>query len=155
MKRVEEKMFMKVTSVYGLTEASPGMTASRIDDSFDVRCNTVGRDFEFTEVKVIDPETGEECPIGVQGEMCNKGYNTMKGYYKNPEATAEVIDRNGFLHSGDLGVKDEEGNYRITGSDGRNKRCTGSRYPLQEIRRSGRRIHYLARRGGNERIRYT
>ena len=115
MKRVEEKMFMKVTSVYGLTEASPGMTASRIDDSFDVRCNTVGRDFEFTEVKVIDPETGEECPIGVQGEMCNKGYNTMKGYYKNPEATAEVIDRNGFLHSGDLGVKDEEGNYRITG----------------------------------------
>ncbi len=115
MKHVEEKMFMKVTSVYGLTEASPGMTASRIDDSFDVRCNTVGRDFEFTEVKVIDPETGEECPIGVQGEMCNKGYNTMKGYYKNPEATAEVIDRNGFLHSGDLGVKDEEGNYRITG----------------------------------------
>lgn len=115
MKRVEEKMFMKVTSVYGLTEASPGMTASRIDDSFDVRCNTVGRDFEFTEVKVIDPETGEECPIGVQGEMCNKGYNTMKGYYKNPEATAEVIERNGFLHSGDLGVKDEEGNYRITG----------------------------------------
>ena len=78
MKRVEEKMFMKVTSVYGLTEASPGMTASRINDSFDVRCNTVGRDFEFTEVKVIDPETGEECPIGVQGEMCNKGYNTMK-----------------------------------------------------------------------------
>ena len=102
MKRVEEKMFMKVTSVYGLTEASPGMTASRIDDSFDVRCNTVGRDFEFTEVKVIDPETGEECPPGVQGEMCNRGYNTMKGYYKNPEATAEVIDKNGFLHSGDL-----------------------------------------------------
>lgn len=55
------------------------MTASRIDDPFDVRCNTVGRDFEFTEVKVIDPETGEECPIGVQGEMCNRGYNTMKG----------------------------------------------------------------------------
>ena len=106
---------VKVTSVYGLTEASPGMTASRIDDSFDVRCNTVGRDFEFTEVKVIDPETGEECPVGVQGEMCNRGYNTMKGYYKNPEATAEVIDKNGFLHSGDLGIKDEDGNYRITG----------------------------------------
>ena len=51
---------MKVTSVYGLTEAAPGMTATRIDDSFDVRCNTVGRDFEFTEVRVIDPETGEE-----------------------------------------------------------------------------------------------
>ena len=106
---------MKATSVYGLTEAAPGMTATRLDDPFDVRCNTVGRDFEFTEVRVIDPETGEECPIGVQGEMCNRGYNTMKGYYKNPEATAEVIDRNGFLHSGDLGVKDKDGNYRITG----------------------------------------
>lgn len=69
------------------------MTATRIDDPFDVRCNTVGRDFEFTEVKVLDPETGEECPIGVQGEMCNRGYNTMKGYYKNPQATAEVIDK--------------------------------------------------------------
>ena len=115
MKQVEEKMYMKVTSVYGLTEAAPGMTATRIDDPFDVRCNTVGRDFEHTEVKVIDPETGEECPTGVQGEMCNRGYNTMKGYYKNPQATAEVIDKNGFLHSGDLGVKDEDGNYRITG----------------------------------------
>ena len=113
--KVEEKMYMKVTSVYGLTETAPGMTASRIDDPFDVRCNTVGHDFEFTEVKVIDPETGEECPVGVQGEMCNRGYNTMKGYYKNPEATAEVLDENNFLHSGDLGIKDEDGNYRITG----------------------------------------
>jgi fatty-acyl-CoA synthase len=115
MKQVEEKMFMRVTSVYGLTEASPGMTHSRIDDDPEVRYTTVGHDFEFTEVKVIDPNTGEECPVGVQGEMCNRGYNTMKGYYKNPEATAEVIDANGFLHSGDLGVKDENGNYRITG----------------------------------------
>ena len=113
MKQVEEKMFMKVTSVYGLTEASPGMTHTRIDDPAEVRYTTVGRDFEHTEVRVIDPETG--CPVGVQGEMCNRGYNTMKGYYKNPEATAEVIDKDGFLHSGDLGVKDEQGNYRITG----------------------------------------
>jgi fatty-acyl-CoA synthase len=115
MKQVQEKMYMKVTSVYGLTETSPGMTQTRIDDSFEARCNTVGYEFEFTEVKVIDPETGEECPVGVQGEMCNRGYNTMKGYYKNPEATAEVIDKNGFLHSGDLGIKDEDGNFRITG----------------------------------------
>ena len=115
MRQVEEKMFMRVTSVYGLTEASPGMTHTRIDDPFEVRCTTVGHEFEFTEVKVIDPETGEECPVGVQGEMCNRGYNTMKGYYKNPEATAEVIDANGFLHSGDLGVKDPDGNFRITG----------------------------------------
>ena len=115
MKQVEEKMYMKVTSVYGLTETAPGMTASRIDDPFDVRCNTVGHDFEFTEVKVIDPETGEECPVGVQGEMCNRGYNTMKGYYKNPEATAQIIDVNGWLHTGDLGVMDEEGYVTVRG----------------------------------------
>ncbi len=115
MKQVQEKMYMKVTSVYGLTETSPGMTQTRIDDPFEVRCTTVGREYEFTEVKVLDPETGAECPVGVQGEMCNRGYNTMKGYYKNPEATAEVIDSNQFLHSGDLGIQDEDGNYRITG----------------------------------------
>ena len=115
MKQVNEKMFMDLTSVYGLTETAPGMTQSRVDDPFEVRCTTVGREFEFTEVRVIDPETGEECPVGVQGEMCCRGYNVMKGYYKNPEATAQVIDKSGFLHSGDLGVRDENGNYRITG----------------------------------------
>lgn len=115
MKEVEEKMYMRVTSVYGLTEASPSMTQSSPDDDQEVRYNTVGHAFEFTEVKVLDPETGEECPVGVQGEMCNRGYNNMKGYYKNPEATAEIIDAKGFLHSGDLGIKDENGNFRITG----------------------------------------
>ena len=115
MKQVNEKMFMDITSVYGLTETSPGMTQTRVDDSFDVRCTTVGRAYEFTDVKVLDSATGEECPVGVEGEMCCRGYNVMKGYYKNPEATAQVIDSNGYLHSGDLGVKDENGNYRITG----------------------------------------
>lgn len=115
MKRVEEKMHLKVTSVYGLTESAPGMSQTRIDDPDDVRYTTVGRDYEFVDVKVIDPETGREVPTGVQGEMCCKGFNVMKGYYKNPKATAEVIDENGYLHSGDLGVKDENGNYRITG----------------------------------------
>ncbi len=115
MKEVNEKMYMDLTSVYGLTETAPGMTQSRVDDPFEVRCATVGRAYEFTEVKVLDPETGKECPVGVEGEMCCRGYNVMKGYYKNPEATAQVIDKNGFLHSGDLGMKDENGNYRITG----------------------------------------
>lgn len=115
MRRVEEKMFMKVTSVYGLTEAAPGMTHTRMDQSFEERCTTVGYEFEHTEVAVLDPETGQECPVGVQGELCNRGYNTMKGYYKNPQATAETIDAAGWLHSGDLGVKDENGNFRITG----------------------------------------
>ncbi len=115
MKQVSEKMFMTITSVYGLTESSPGMTQTCLNDTFEQRCTTVGRDFPFVDVKVLDPETGEECPVGVQGEMCCKGFNVMKGYYKNPEATAEVIDKNGYLHSGDLGVKDEQGFYKITG----------------------------------------
>jgi fatty-acyl-CoA synthase len=115
MRQVQEKMYMKVTSVYGLTETSPGMTQTRLEDSFEARCNTVGSDYEFTDVKVLHPETNEECAVGEQGEMCCRGYNVMKGYYKNPQATGEVIDANGYLHSGDLGVKDEDGNYRITG----------------------------------------
>lgn len=115
MRQVSDKMHMTITSVYGLTETSPGMTQTTVDDSFEKRCTTVGRDYPFVEVQVIDPETGEICPPGVQGEMCCRGFNVMKGYYNNPEATAEIIDKNGFLHSGDLGVKDEDGYYRITG----------------------------------------
>ncbi len=115
MRKVEEKMYLHVTSVYGLTESSPGMSQTRIDDPDEVRYTTVGRDYEFVDVKVLDPETNKEVPAGTQGEMCCKGFNVMKGYYKNPEATAEVIDENGYLHSGDLGIMDENGNYRITG----------------------------------------
>ena len=115
MRQVSDKMHMTITSVYGLTETSPGMTQTTIHDSFEKRCTTVGRDYPFVEVQVIDPESGEICPPGVQGEMCCRGFNVMKGYYKNPSATAEIIDKNGFLHSGDLGVKDEDGYYRITG----------------------------------------
>lgn len=115
MRQVNEQMFMDLTSVYGMTETSPGMTQTRVDDPFDVRCTTVGREYEFTEVRVLNPETGEECPVDVAGEICCRGYNVMKGYYKNPEATTQVIDANGFMHSGDLGVKDGNGNYRITG----------------------------------------
>ena len=116
MKTVIEKMHMpEITSVYGLTESSPGMTQSHWNDTVEVKSTTVGDAFEGIEVKVLDPETGKECPVGVQGEMCCKGWNVMKGYYKMPEATAETIDKNGFLHSGDLGVKDENGNFKITG----------------------------------------
>lgn len=116
MKTVMDKMNMKeITSVYGLTETSPGMTQSRWNQSPEVRATTVGYELPDIEVKVLNPETNEECAIGEQGEMCCRGYNIMKGYYKMPEATAEIIDENGFLHSGDLGVKDPDGNYRITG----------------------------------------
>ncbi|MCQ2613637.1 MAG: AMP-binding protein [Treponemataceae bacterium] len=116
MKQVIDKMHMpEVTSVYGLTETSPGMTQSHWNDTVEVKATTVGDAFEGIDVKVLDPETNEECPVGVQGEMCCRGWNVMKGYYKMPEATAEIIDANGYLHSGDLGVKDADGNFRITG----------------------------------------
>jgi len=116
MRAVTEKMHIThITSVYGLTESSPGMTHSVLTDSFEARCTTVGKEYPHTEVAVLDHETGEKCPVGVQGEMCCRGYLIMKGYYNNAEATSEVIDKNGWLHSGDLGVKDENGYYRITG----------------------------------------
>jgi fatty-acyl-CoA synthase len=115
MKQVNEKMFIQITSVYGLTETSPGMTQTRIDDPTDVRYTTVGKPYEFTEVAIIDPETGEHLPDGMQGEVCCRGYNVMKGYYKNSQATAEIIDKDGFLHSGDLGIRDVNGYYTITG----------------------------------------
>jgi fatty-acyl-CoA synthase len=115
MRRVSDRMFMRITSVYGLTESSPGMTQTRIDDPFEWRCQTVGRPYEHTEVAVIDPKTRKVCADGEQGEICCRGYLVMKGYYKNPEATAEAVDASGFLHSGDLGYRDADGNYRITG----------------------------------------
>lgn len=116
MRAVTDKMHIThITSVYGLTESSPGMTHSVLADSFEARCTTVGKEYPFTEVKVLNPEIGEECAVGEQGEMCCRGYLVMKGYYKNQKATDEAIDENGFLHSGDLGVKDEDGYYRITG----------------------------------------
>ncbi|MCX6307659.1 MAG: AMP-binding protein, partial [Bacteroidia bacterium] len=115
MKRVSEKMYMQITSVYGLTECSPGMTQTRIEDSFEVRTTTVGTPYEFTEVVVMNPETSEILSDGTQGEICCRGYLNMKGYYKNPNATAEAIDKDGWLHSGDLGIRDAQGNYRITG----------------------------------------
>lgn len=116
MRQVTEKLHVThITSVYGLTESSPGMTHSTTEDPFEVRCTTVGREYPYTEVKIVNPDTGEECAIEEQGEVCCRGYLVMKGYYKNPEATNEVIDKEGWLHSGDLGVKDKNGYYRITG----------------------------------------
>ena len=116
MRQVTERLHVThITSVYGLTESSPGMTHSTTEDPFEVRCTTVGREYPYTEVKIVNPDTGEECTIEEQGEVCCRGYLVMKGYYKNPDATNEVIDKYGWLHSGDLGVKDKNGYYRITG----------------------------------------
>ena len=104
-----------IVSVYGQTECAPGNTMSSWTDSLEVRTETVGYAFPHVMCKIVDPETGEEVGPGVNGEFCAKGYNQMKGYYKMPNATRDTIDAEGWLHSGDLASKDEDGNFRITG----------------------------------------
>ncbi|MEC1262573.1 AMP-binding protein [Bacillus swezeyi] len=116
MKAVIEKMgISEITIAYGQTEASPVITQTRVDDSLRRRVETVGRALPNIEVKITEPGTNREVERGTQGELCTKGYHVMKGYYKNPEATAAAIDEDGFLHTGDLAVMDEGGYCRITG----------------------------------------
>ncbi len=116
MKRVINEMNCKeITIVYGLTESSPGITQTTTDDPIELRVATVGTVFPHVEAAVLDPETYEPLPPNTIGEICCRGYNVMKGYYKMPEETKKAIDKNGWLHSGDLGTCDENGYYRITG----------------------------------------
>lgn len=116
MKKVIDKMNMReIVIVFGQTEASPGCTMTTTSDSIDKRVNTVGRAFPGVECKIIDPESGEELPINTPGEFCARGYNIMKGYYKMPEATAQAIDKDGWLHTGDLCTVDEDGYYKVVG----------------------------------------
>ena len=111
----DEMNMTGIVSVYGQTECAPGNTMSSWTDPLEVRTETVGSAFPHVRCKIVDPETGEEVGPGVNGEFCAKGYNTMKGYYKMPDATRDTIDAEGWLHSGDLACYDENGNYRITG----------------------------------------
>ena len=116
MKKVIDKMNMReIVIVFGQTEASPGCTMTTTSDSIDKRVNTVGRAFPGVECKIIDPENGDELPINTPGEFCARGYNIMKGYYKMPEATAQAIDKDGWLHTGDLCTVDEDGYYKVVG----------------------------------------
>ena len=116
MRDVVDKMHMsEIVIVYGQTEASPGCTMSKTTDPLEVRVTTVGSAFPEVECKIVDPETGEDCPDEVIGEFVARGYNIMKGYYKMPKATAAAIDKDGWLHTGDLACRTPEGNYRITG----------------------------------------
>jgi fatty-acyl-CoA synthase len=116
MRHVIDLMHMnEVTICYGLTESSPVMTQTRYDDGIEGKVDTVGRALPGVEVPIRNPEIDEECPDGIHGEFCCRGYNAMKGYYKMPEATALCIDEKGWLHSGDLGVKDNNGNFKVTG----------------------------------------
>jgi fatty-acyl-CoA synthase len=115
MKKVVEEMGVREIVIgYGLTESSSWITETRPDDPLELRVSTVGRPLPNVEVKMVDPGTGEEVPLGSAGELCARGLN-MKGYYKMPAATEKAIDREGWLHSGDLGTMDEKGYVRMTG----------------------------------------
>jgi fatty-acyl-CoA synthase len=104
-----------ITIAYGLTEGSPVMTQTSTEDPIEARVATVGKALPGIEVRILNPETNREAPHGTQGEAVCRGYNVMKGYYNLPEATAQAVDADGWLHSGDLGSRDAEGYFKITG----------------------------------------
>lgn len=116
MKQVQSKMNMtEVTVCYGMTETSPVSTQSECDDPLVKRVSTVGKVHPHLEVKIVNPETGLIVPRGEQGELCTRGYSVMLGYWDMPEDTAKVLDKNGWMHTGDLAIMDDEGYVKISG----------------------------------------
>jgi fatty-acyl-CoA synthase len=116
MREVIERMHMEdVTICYGMTETSPVSTQTGADDALDRRVGTVGRVHPHVQVKVVDPATGATLPCGEAGELCTKGYSVMTGYWDDEERTAEAIDADGWMHTGDLATLDEQGYAKIVG----------------------------------------
>ncbi len=116
MRQTIDKMHMsEVTIAYGMTETSPVSTQTATDDPIDKKVGTVGRVQPNIEVKVVDPETGETVPRGTSGEFCTKGYSVMIGYWNDPAKTGEAIDAEGWMHTGDLAVMDDDGYLNIVG----------------------------------------
>jgi fatty-acyl-CoA synthase len=116
MKRVVAQMHCsEMTIAYGLTEASPVITQTTTDDPIKLRVTTVGKVLPHTEAKIVNPLDGKTVALGEHGELCTRGYHVMRGYYNNASATKAVIDGDGWLHTGDLAVMDENGYFKITG----------------------------------------
>ncbi len=116
MKRVVEQMHLsEITIAYGMTETSPVSCQSEADTPFDQRVSTVGRVQPHLEIKIIDPETGTTVAPGVSGEFCTRGYSVMHGYWEDPARTAEAIDAEGWMHTGDLATMDTQGYVQIVG----------------------------------------
>jgi fatty-acyl-CoA synthase len=105
----------QMTIAYGQTEASPVITQTTTDDSVERRVTTVGKALPGLEVRIVDPETGEQSATGAQGELWARGFTIMAGYFDKPEETASAIDEDGWLHTGDLATVDEDGYFKITG----------------------------------------
>jgi fatty-acyl-CoA synthase len=116
MKRVNDEMgISQIGIAFGMTETSPVSTQVRIDDTLEHRCETVGQVMPHTEIKVIDPVSGRTLPRGEAGEFCARGYLVMRGYWNEPERTAEVIDPGRWMHTGDLATMDDDGYIRVVG----------------------------------------
>jgi|GEM_PF-4813 len=116
MRKVVDLMHAReMTIAYGQTETSPVITQTPYNASIELRTSTVGPPLPHTEVKIVDPENGTIVPIGQDGELCCRGYQVMRGYYNNPEATRQAIDEAGWIHTGDMAVMDEKGYFKITG----------------------------------------
>jgi len=111
----EEIGIKRICPLYGLSEGSPNVTIADWRDPYEKRLTTMGRPQPDVEVRILSVETGESAPVGEVGEICFRGYNVMKGYYKDPEGTARTIDAKGWLHTGDLGWMDKEGYLTWTG----------------------------------------
>ena len=116
MRQVIDRMNMsEVTIAYGMTETSPVSTQTGKDDSIEKRVATVGRVLPHVEIRIADPDTGDTVERGVSGEFQTRGYSVMRGYWSEPEKTAAAIDADGWMHTGDLAVMDDEGYVNITG----------------------------------------
>jgi fatty-acyl-CoA synthase len=115
MEQVSDQWGANVGIVFGQTEASPTITQTFNDDSFELKAATVGKPLPHTDVKIINPQTGEVLPCGERGELCCRGYLVMQGYYNMPEKTAEAIDKEGWLHTGDLATMSKDGYVNIVG----------------------------------------
>ena len=116
MRQAVDRMHMHaITVVYGMTETSPISHQSLADDDNETRVSTIGTIHPHLQAKVIDPATGETQPSGVAGELCIRGYSVMAGYWRNPAATNEAIDTEGWMHTGDLAVMSERSYVQIVG----------------------------------------
>lgn len=116
MKRVKEQMNMhEITICYGMTETSPVSTQTRIGVPFEKQIHSVGTIQDHIEIKIINPETKVIVPRGESGELCTRGYSVMLKYWNSPQATAQVIDEQRWMHSGDLAMMDEDGYIHISG----------------------------------------